>query len=315
MTELGMLKKVDLRKAWKHEAIEFTKWLAQEENIALMSEELGIEIHVIQTEASVGNFHADILAEEENTGRKVIIENQLEPTNHDHLGKLITYAAGYEAEIIVWIVENAREEHRQAIEWLNDHTDDETNFFLVQMELWQIDDSKFAPRFHLMVEPNDWAKAIKQSTHKSTLSETKLLQLDFWNALQEYGKKHGTSLRLGRAPRPQHWYNISIGNSDAHMSLTMNTQEQTLGCEIYIPHTKELFHALETDKKAIEQEVGAELEWMELPDRRASRIKLASMGDATKRETWDDLSAWFIQTAEKFDKAFRNRIQQATKEI
>ena len=170
MAELGTLKKIELRKAWKHEAIDFTNWLAEEPNIELLSEELGIEVHVTQTEASVGNFHADILAEEENTGRKIIIENQLEPTNHDHLGKLITYAAGYEAEIIVWIVEEAREEHWQAIEWLNDHTDDDTNFFLVQMELWQIDDSRLAPRFHLIVEPNDWAKAIKQSTKQSTLS-------------------------------------------------------------------------------------------------------------------------------------------------
>jgi len=311
MTDLGTLKKVELRKAWKHEATDFTKWLALEDNVSLLSEELGIEMRVIQTEAYVGNFHADILAEEENTGRKIIIENQLEPTNHDHLGKLITYAAGYEAEIIVWIVENAREEHRQAVEWLNDHTDDDTNFFLVQMELWQIDDSKLAARFHLMVEPNDWAKTIRQTTKKSTLTDTKLLQLEFWNALREYGEKNGTSLRLGRSARPRHWYNISIGSTDTHMSLTLNTIEEQIGCGIYIRHSKELFHALEAQKEAIEKEIGASLEWMELPEKQASRIKLSISGDVTKRESWNDFSAWFIQTAEKFDRAFRRRIQAA----
>jgi hypothetical protein len=113
---LAKLKQVDLRKVWQHEASDFTKWLANQENLSLLSDEIGIEISLIQTEANVGKFHVDILAEEENTGRKIVIENQLEPTNHDHLGKLITYAAGFDAEIIIWIVKDVRDEHKQAIE-------------------------------------------------------------------------------------------------------------------------------------------------------------------------------------------------------
>lgn len=127
--QLGRLEKVELRKAWNHEALDFTKWLSLTENLQLLSDEIGIEISLIQTEALVGKFSVDILAEEENTGRKIIIENQLEPTNHDHLGKIITYASGYDAEIIIWIVENAREEHIRAIDWLNEHTDEDINFF------------------------------------------------------------------------------------------------------------------------------------------------------------------------------------------
>lgn len=164
MPELGKLKKIDLRKAWKHEAIDFTSWLAQDENLTLLSDEIGIGIKLIKTEASVGNFNVDILAEEENTGRKIIIENQLEPTNHDHLGKLVTYASGYDAEIIVWIVEDVKDEHKQAIDWLNEHTDEKLNFFLIKMELWQIGDSSFAPKFQIISNPNDWAKTLKIST-------------------------------------------------------------------------------------------------------------------------------------------------------
>jgi len=116
--KLEKLKKIDLRKAWNHEATDFTNWLAENENLSLLSNEIGIDINLTQTEASVGKFSVDILAEEENTGRKIIIENQLETTNHDHLGKVITYASGYDAEIMIWIVKDVRNKQKQAVNWL-----------------------------------------------------------------------------------------------------------------------------------------------------------------------------------------------------
>lgn len=134
MAVLGKLKKIDLREAWKHEALDFTQWLAKDENLALLSEEIGVDINLIETEANVGSFNVDILAEDSN-GRKIVIENQLESTNHDHLGKIITYASGYNAEIIIWIVKDVRNEHKQAIDWLNEHTDEKINFFAIKLEL------------------------------------------------------------------------------------------------------------------------------------------------------------------------------------
>ena len=178
--KLANLKQVPLREVWKHEALDFTKWLAEANNLSLLSDEIGIEISLIRTEASVGKFNVDILAEEENTGRKIIIENQLESTDHDHLGKVITYASGFDASIIIWIVKDVRDEHKQAIDWLNEHTDEHANFFIVKMELWQIGDSPYAPKFQVMSQPNDWAKAIKKSHTENELSEVKLMQLDFW---------------------------------------------------------------------------------------------------------------------------------------
>src|SRR3989344_5193756 len=149
---LAKLKKIDLREAWKREAGDFTKWLAEEPNLRLLSDEIGFDIKLIQAEAAVGDFNVDILAEEENTGKKIIIENQLEVTDHDHLGKIITYASGYDASVIVWIVKGVREEHRQAVDWLNEHTDENIEFFLLQIELWQIGDSPFAPKFGISLK-------------------------------------------------------------------------------------------------------------------------------------------------------------------
>ena len=189
---LSTLKKVELREEWKNEAADFTSWLAQDENLQLLSNEIGIDISLVQTEASVGKFSVDILAEEENTGRKIVIENQIETTNHDHLGKIITYASGFDAEIVIWIVKDVRDEHKQAVDWLNDHTDDKINIFAIRMELWQIGDSPYAPKFQVISKPNDWAKAIKKSTTRSELSDRQLMQLEFWNQFKEFAIRTNT---------------------------------------------------------------------------------------------------------------------------
>lgn len=163
---LSTLKKVELREEWKNESADFTSWLAQDENLQLLSDEIGIDISLVQTEASVGKFSVDILAEEENTGRKIVIENQLETTNHDHLGKIITYASGFDAEIVIWIVKDVRDEHKQAVDWLNDHTDDKINIFAIRNELWQIGDSPYAPKFQVISKPNDCGSGGRPSVSK-----------------------------------------------------------------------------------------------------------------------------------------------------
>lgn len=157
--QLGKMKKIkDLRSVWKNEPKNFSKWLSEEENLNLLGNEIGVDITLDQLESRVGDFSVDILATEVDTNKKIIIENQLEDTNHDHLGKIITYASGKNAEIIIWIVKRAREEHRKAIEWLNDNIDAKISFFLVEIELWQIDNSPLAPHFNVIERPNDWAK-------------------------------------------------------------------------------------------------------------------------------------------------------------
>ena len=181
--ELGKMKRIiDLRTVWPHEANDFTKWLAEEANLEELGNAVSIDIDLEERESSVGSFNVDLFATESGSGRKIIIENQLEDTNHDHLGKLITYASGKGAEVVIWIVKRARDEHRQAIEWLNQHTDSNIGFFLVEIELWQINDSLLAPKFNVVEKPNDWAKTMKSI---EGMSETDRLKVEFWQAFNE----------------------------------------------------------------------------------------------------------------------------------
>lgn len=300
---LGKLRKVDLRNVWKSEASDFTKWLAEEENLRLLSEEIGLDIKLITTEAGVGTFSADILAEEENSDRKIIIENQLNITDHDHLGKLLTYASGYNAEIVIWLVGEVRDEHRKAIDWLNEHADEKLNYFLIKMELWQIGDSPFAPKFHILSQPNDWAKAIKESGLKSEVSDTKMMQLDFWNKFKEYAINKNSKLRLQKT-YPQHWYNISMGSSKVHISLVVSSRDNFIRCELYIPDSKETFSELFKQKDVIEKEVGENLEWQELPGKMASRIKIEQHADIGSQDEWEKYFEWLRKHAEVFQRVF-----------
>jgi hypothetical protein len=157
---LGKLVRVDLRELWKNEEYDFSAWLAQPENLAELSDEIGIEIRLPEKEVAVGNYSLDILAEEEGTGRKIVIENQLERTNHDHLGKLITYAAGHDAKIVIWIFKAISEEHRSAIDWLNEITGEDCLFFAIEIQAWRINNSEAAPKFQVVCKPNEWAKVV-----------------------------------------------------------------------------------------------------------------------------------------------------------
>lgn len=303
LMNLGKLEEVPLRNAWNHEAFDFTNWLAEEENLRILSDEIGIDIKLTQTEASVGNFNVDILAETENTGKKVIIENQLEPTDHDHLGKLITYASGYDAEIIIWIVDNVRDEHKNALDWLNEHTDEDINFFLIRMELWRIGDSPYAPKFQLVSQPNDWAKTIKKSASSTFLTDTKVLQLEFWNKFKEYAQNKATKLKL-RKTYPQHWYDISLGMSDAHISLGAISTDKKIRCEVWIGDNKELFHQFQKNKDSIDQDLDEKLNWMELPSKKASRILITREANINDNSKWEEYFGWLLNQAEKFYKVF-----------
>ena len=306
---LSKLKKIDLREEWQHEATDFTNWLAQDENLQLLSEEIGIDISLVQTEASVGKFSVDILAEEDNTGRKIVIENQLETTNHDHLGKIITYASGFDAEIVIWIVKDVRDEHKQAVDWLNEHTDDKINIFAIRMELWQIGDSPYAPKFHVVSKPNDWAKAIKTSTSRSDLSDRRLMQLEFWTQFKEYAASHQSSLRLRKA-YPQHWYDLSIGNSKSHLSLVVDADNEQIRCEFYIPDSKPLFKALRENKDSIEAKLPHKLEWMELEGKKASRIRTVHTIDVASNENWEASFHWLMDTAQQFQTVFVDQLKK-----
>jgi len=304
----GVLKRSSLRSIWPNEERDFSVWLAEPGNLALLGDEIGIEISLIETEAGVGKFSVDIYAEEEGTGRKIIIENQIENTNHDHLGKIITYAAGLDASIIIWIFNDIREEHRQAIDWLNNNTDENISFFAMKVEAWQIDDSNPAPKFQIISKPNEWAKTIKKATGSEELGETKLKQLDFWTNLKSYSASKGVTL-FRQTPGPQHWYNVTIGSSDAHIGLTVNTRENMLGCEIYINNDKDLFKYLQDQKQEIEEKISSQLEWIDANI--ASRIVQRKPDFDLDNEAETEASFnWLIDRASTFHKVFSKLIKE-----
>lgn len=308
---ISKLKKIELRDVWGHEALSFTRWLSETENLDQLSREIGISIKLIQTEANVGRFNVDILAEEESTGRKIIIENQLEDTNHDHLGKIITYASGYDAEIIIWIVKDYREEHQKAIDWLNEHTDENISFFLIKLELWQIENSSPAPKFEVIISPNEWAKVIKTSSVSEDITNTKLQQLEFWTKLKSHIQAKDTKIRL-QTPRPQHWYDVSIGNSFSHVALTVNTQKSLIGCELYIPDNKELFKYLESNMQNIENELGEKAEWVDAS--KASMIKIKKPVDSVfDQSSLDGNFSWLYEKTILFQKVFGRYISEFRK--
>ena len=305
--KLGKIKYIkDIRSVWQHEAKDFSRWLAQDENLDELSAAIGIDIVLEERESSVGSFSVDLYATEEGTDRRIIIENQLEDTNHDHLGKLITYASGKGAEVIVWIVRRARDEHRQAIEWLNQNTGVNIGFFLVEIELWQIDDSAIAPKFNVVERPNDWAKQMK---NVGNLSDTKQLQLQFWQQLSEYIKSHDTFAKefSPRKAQPQHWYDLSIGSSSYHIGLTLNTQKNRLGAEIYIPDNKDKFAMFKEHEQEIESFIGSPMEWREAT--KATRIITLDSYDINNENKWEQAFEWlmnkaviFKSIAKRFDK-------------
>ena len=299
MSQLAKLTKItDLREIWKNEQRDFSKWLSEEENLKELSATIGIDIVLGELESAVGSFNVDLFATEEGTDRKIVIENQLADTDHDHLGKIITYAAGKSADVIIWIVKRARDEHRQAVEWLNRRMDADIGFFLIEIELWKIGDSLPAPRFNVVEKPNDWAKTIKTI---EGLSDTRKLQYEFWQAFTEYAyNKPEFSSSFGRRKvKPQHWYNLAVGSSDCHIALTANTQKKRLGVEIYIRDNKDLFAKFLAEKDTITEFLGVHLEWIEAE--KACRILTLSDGDIKKSpSTWNTLFDWFIAMALRF---------------
>lgn len=293
-----MVKITDLRSVWKNEPRNFSKWLAEEENLNMLGKEIGVDMTLEQLESKVGEFSVDLLAIETGTSRKIIIENQLEDTNHDHLGKIITYASGKDAEIIIWVVKRAREEHRKAIEWLNDKTSTNIAFFLVEIELWQIDNSAMAPHFNIVERPNDWAKAIKVS---EGLSDTKKLQYDFWQTFCYYAFKLEKMNKefTQRKPQPQHWHTLGISGKPYTINVAVNTLKKLISVDLYISGDKEFFNKLLSVKNEFEQAFGMSLEWNEAE--KDCRIVVKKKGDIknTSETNWHEMFNWLIETSLK----------------
>ena len=269
--KIGKLEEVDIRELWKHEQYDFSEWLSKKENIENLNDILGLTLVDISKETYVGSYRCDLFAKDETTGIKVIIENQLEMSNHDHLGKIITYASGLDAKVVVWIVKEAREEHRSAIEWLNNNTNSNINFFLIEIHAYKIGNSDNAPMFQVIEQPNDFIKNNKSINSNDTMNKSQSQRLEFWNQFNNVLVERGKPFNVRKATT-DHWYNVAIGTSDAHIDITLVNKDSVIGVELYITDNKDLFDKLYQKKDEIESDLGFKLDWRRLNNSKASRI-------------------------------------------
>ena len=222
---LGLLEPVDLRTVWTTEADDFTPWLAEPNNLNLLGDAIGIGLELEAQEKNVGPFRADLLCKDTATDHWVLIENQLERTDHIHLGQLLTYASGLNAVAIVWISKTFTEEHRSALDWLNEITDDRFNFFGLEVELWRIGDSAVAPEFNVISKPNDWTRTVARGASQveaEALTPDRQLQLEFWAEFRRF--LEGQELKFNPTkPRPQPWMNIALGRAGCRLQAVAST--------------------------------------------------------------------------------------------
>ena len=309
--KLGVMKLVEVRDYWRNEAQHFTPWLAGEENLPLLGEALGIELEVEDIEVSVGPYSADILARDTGSGDYVVIENQLGKTNHDHLGKAITYGAALDAAAIVWIATDFSDEHKRGLDWLNDNSSGEVAFFGVRLELWQIDDSRPAVRFNVISRPPETGPVFALGGSGKPISERKKLQGEFWSAFRTRLLEERV-LTSARKARPQYWYTIALGRTGITLSTVANTTENWIGIRVYMRskyNAEGALRQLMTQRESIESEIGAQLDWDASGGAMDRTIALKRSADLRKRDEWPEYLSWLVDMTAKFRKAFMNRVK------
>ena len=299
MTELWKLREVPLRSVRQHEQYDFSDWLA--EHINELWDELGLSLTDVETEKFVWNYRCDILCKDEFTDKTVLIENQLEESNHDHLWKIITYASWLNAGVIVWIVEKAREEHRSAIDWLNEHTNDWVDFFLIEIHAYKIWDSLPAPDFKIIEEPNDFR--IPGIGDPTTPSHSEISRLEFWSMLNDVIDERWRPFNKQK-PSKQNRFTVSVGSSDCHISIDLINTEHRI--RFWIADNKELYDRLAGHKEEIEKAFWWELIWDRLDDKKASSIHTFIDGlDFNDKNNYHDLMNKSIDTVVDMRKAFK----------
>jgi hypothetical protein len=318
---LGRLEKVDVRQIWKNEASDFTPWLALPENIQLLGDSIGLELEVESVEKEVGRYFADILCKETSSDRYVVIENQIEKTDHDHLGKTITYAAGLGATAVVWVARHFNDEHRAAFDWLNEITSGDVAFFGLEVEAWHIGDSLPAPKFNIVCRPNDFNLAVVEESPQSELLQARL---EFWLAYKDFAEE-SASIKCSK-PSPNTWMNhpagqsgfwyCSIVSSWESVNGTQATGELRIDLNIDNGHVDEAVEVLRSRQEEIEAELAGMIPegliWHRKEGVRTARLYVRRDADVLQREMWPEYREWLLSRFVALDKVFRPRIESMT---
>ena len=291
---IGKIKELELRKVWPHEAADFTPWL--EAHPEELGEILGLELEFIR-EQSVGQFSLDLFGRDKSSNTIVIVENQLEKSNHSHLGQLLTYAGGYDPSYIVWIASEIRSEHKAALDWLNSVTNSETFFFGIEVKAIQIGDSLPAPLLDVVVQPNTWSKRAHDSKAAAISSDRNKAYLDFWQHLLSDFAEEFPGLK-NKKPQPQQWLSTSSGISNLQLNLVFTTQG--LRAEFYFGSSDEeensrRFELVKERQSSIEAKAGRELVWEPLDGKKSSRVSTYGPEEADVANTsdWPKYVEWF----------------------
>lgn len=306
-------RKGNLREIWEREASDFTPWLARAENLELLGDALYLEQLTLEaTEHDVGRFSADIVARDADG--LVLIENQIEATDHRHLGQILTYLAGLEeAATVVWIAQKFLEEHRAAIDWLNANTVERYSFFGIEIEVFQINDSALAPHFNVVAKPNDWSRGVGsrlKSIESAAPNPLRQTYLEYWSGLHDYLVRNEKSVRPPK-PLPQQWLSFGVGRAGFYLNSVFQREQRRIRVELIINGAdKAAFKALEANQETINKDFGASLSWEEMPGRKSSRIALYRDDiDMADRTTWPDQFRWYGDQIKAFRRVFTQRIR------
>lgn len=302
---LGKLVEVNLRDYWEHEAHNFTPWLATDENLQLLSEAIGIPLVLVKQEAPVGPYSADILCRVPTTDHYVLVENQLAKTDHSHLGQLLTYAAGLEAVSIIWIAAKFTDEHRAALDWLNRMTREGVNFFGIEIELWKIANSPAAPRFNIVVQPNDWAKHVTSvfMAGASELSPTAKQCLAYWQSFNQHVEAHGSMIKPVK-PSKDNYLVYGTGNGKLLLEAIVGFKDGWVGSRLSF-NDKTLYPSLVEKREAIETAAGHPFDW--IAD--SGRVVLKQNVNLANASGWQEIHVWHLKALESMIALFSPRVK------
>lgn len=295
MEELGKLERLSARQAWPHEAQDFTPWLLA--NADALGEVMGMDLELSAAEHGVGDFSLDLIGFDVSTDERVIVENQLAKSDHSHLGQLLTYAGGTDAVNVVWIADGFRSEHRAALDWLNERTDERTRFFAVEVSAVRIGNSPLAPLFEVVVQPNDWQKEIRTTAAATPRTLRQETYRRFWGLFLDRLHEAAPGWTNTRTPLAQNWMNLPAGSSVAHYAMVF--AKEGLRVEIYFSsNSREVneanFARFEEQRTVFEEAFGAPLEWDRLDGKKACRISFNTPGDLDDEQAWVEFVEWFV---------------------
>ncbi|RLB87243.1 MAG: DUF4268 domain-containing protein [Deltaproteobacteria bacterium] len=304
---IGKIERVPLREVWRHEAFDFTQWL--QDNIDVLNNVIDLNLSNPEREQAAGSFNIDIVAEDD-AGNPVIIENQLEKSDHDHLGKILTYLVAMGAKSAIWIVSNPRPEHISAISWLNESS--AANFYLLKIEAIKIENSPPAPLLTVIVGPSEEAKEVGKA--KKEIAERYIIREKFWTQLLDLAKQK-TKLHSNISPTQHNWLGTSAGRQGLGYNYVLRKDGAQV--ELYIDRgkgkdseNKAIFEKIHANKEKIEKDFGEPLEWERLEGKRACRIskRINIGGYRDPEENWPNIHEAMVDAMIRLEKSMKPHI-------